>query len=71
MLAFLFDDEAAFAVDAQDAEQSLNASAAPVLQAASAALGEVGPWTAEAIQGALRTALGSSRAPRSPRCGSR
>ncbi len=57
MLAFLFDDEAAFAVDAQDAEQSLNASAAPVLQAASAALGEVGSWTAEAIQGALRAAL--------------
>jgi glutamyl-tRNA synthetase len=57
LLAFLFDDEDAFAVDAEDAERSLRAAAEPVLQAASAALEGVGSWTAGAIKEALEIAL--------------
>lgn len=57
MLAFLFTDEESFVVDAADAERSLGADAAPVLEAARAALDGVGSWTAGAIEDALRTAL--------------
>ena len=57
LLAFLFVPEDSFAVDAADAERSLGADAAPVLQAAHDALAGVGSWTAGAIEEALRTAL--------------
>jgi glutamyl-tRNA synthetase len=57
LLAFLFVPEGSFAVDAADAERSLGAEAAPVLQAAHDALAGVGSWTAGAIEEALRTAL--------------
>jgi glutamyl-tRNA synthetase len=57
MLAFLFAGEDSFAVDTADAERGLGAGAAPVLQAAHAALDGVGSWTAGAIEDALRTAL--------------
>jgi glutamyl-tRNA synthetase len=57
MLAFLFTAEDKFAVEAADAERSLGADAAPVLQAAAGALDGAGSWSAGAIEDALRTAL--------------
>jgi glutamyl-tRNA synthetase len=57
LLAFLFVPEDSFALDAADAERSLGADAAPVLQAAHDALAGVGSWTAGGIEEALRTAL--------------
>src|SRR5450755_2412344 len=57
LLAFLFVPEDSFAVDAADAERSLGAGAAPVLQAARDALAGVRSWTAGDIEDALRTAL--------------
>jgi glutamyl-tRNA synthetase len=57
MLGFLFADEERFEVNAEDAEKALGPDAVPVLQAAEAALAEVQPWTAEAIEAALFAAL--------------
>jgi glutamyl-tRNA synthetase len=57
MLAFLFIPEDKFEVEAEAAERSLGADAAPVLEAAQAALDGVGSWTGPAIEDALRTAL--------------
>jgi glutamyl-tRNA synthetase len=57
MLGFLLVDEASFTVDPGDAERAFTPEAAPVLAAAEAALSSVGPWTAEPIEAALRTAL--------------
>ena len=57
LLAFLFVPEDSFAVDAADAERSLGADAAPVLQAARDALAGVPSWTAGDIEDALRMAL--------------
>jgi glutamyl-tRNA synthetase len=56
MLVFLFAG-AGFEVDPQDAAKVLTPDAAPVLRAAEAALAEVEPWTAEAIEAALFAAL--------------
>jgi glutamyl-tRNA synthetase len=55
MLAFLFVPEDRFTVDAADAERSLGADAAPVLEAARAALDGIGSWTRPAIEDALRS----------------
>jgi len=57
MLGFLLVDEASFTVDEQDAEQAFTAGTAPALAAAEAALRRLDPWTTEAIEAALRTAL--------------
>jgi glutamyl-tRNA synthetase len=57
MLGFLLTDEAAFAVDPQDAAQVLDPESRPVLQAALDALDRVEPWTADAIRDALQRAL--------------
>jgi glutamyl-tRNA synthetase len=57
MLGFLFADEEHFEVDAEEAERTLGPGALPVLQAAEAAVAEVEPWTAEAIEAALFAAL--------------
>jgi glutamyl-tRNA synthetase len=56
MLVFLFAGEG-FEVDEADAAKVLIPDAAPVLRAAEAALAEVEPWSAEAIQAALSAAL--------------
>jgi len=53
---FLFAGEG-FEVDKADAAKILTPDAAPVLRAAEAALAEVEPWSAEAIQAALSAAL--------------
>jgi glutamyl-tRNA synthetase len=57
MLGFLFVDEAEFTIDAEDGAKVLTPDAEPVLAAAEAALAGVGPWTAGAIELALRDAL--------------
>jgi glutamyl-tRNA synthetase len=58
MLGFLLVEEPAFAVDPEDAQRVLAApESAPVLAAAEAALGGLGPWAADAIDAALRAAL--------------
>jgi glutamyl-tRNA synthetase len=57
MLRFLFVEEAAFAVDPEDAERALGADSVPVLRAAQDSLDRVEPWTAEAIRDALQQAL--------------
>jgi len=57
LLAFLLLDEESFTVDPAAAERVLGSPAAPVLDAALAALSAVSPWTAEAIQEALQGAL--------------
>jgi glutamyl-tRNA synthetase len=57
MVGFLFTDEAAFAVDPEDAAKVLTPDAAPVLEAAVAALEAVPEWSTAAIDEALRTAL--------------
>ena len=57
MLAFLLVDETGFAVDPEDAQRAFTAEARPVLAAAEAALSRLEPWTTEAIESALRTAL--------------
>ena len=56
-LVFLLVDEADFTVDPQDRERVLTEDAQPVLQAAHAALTTLEPFTHEAIETALRTAL--------------
>jgi glutamyl-tRNA synthetase len=57
MLGFLFADEERFEVNTEDAERALGPDALPVLQAAEAALADVQPWTAEAIEAALFAVL--------------
>jgi len=56
MLGFLFVDEARFTIDPEDGAKVLTPDAEPVLAAAEAALAGV-PWTAGAIELALRGAL--------------
>ena len=57
MLGFLFADEELSRWTPRTAKRALSPDAVPVLQAAEAALAEVQPWTAEAIQAALTAAL--------------
>ena len=57
MVGFLFVSEAAFTVDAADAEKVLTPDAKPVLEAAITALAAVGDWNTAAIDEALRHAL--------------
>ncbi|HEX7189284.1 MAG TPA: glutamate--tRNA ligase [Actinomycetes bacterium] len=57
MLAFLLVDEAAFAVDPDDAQKVLTADAVPVLTASIAALEALGTWETAAIEAALRASL--------------
>src|SRR5262249_60713448 len=57
MLGFLFVDEAKFTIDPMDAAKALTPDAEPVLAAAEEALAGAGPWTHEAIERALRSAL--------------
>ena len=57
LLAFLFVDEADFAVDPADAEKQLGESGRPVVQAAYDALAALSTWSTEAIQTALQDAL--------------
>jgi glutamyl-tRNA synthetase len=57
MLGFLFVGEAEFTIDPEDGAKVLTPDAEPVLAAAEAALAGVEPWTAGAIEVALRGAL--------------
>jgi glutamyl-tRNA synthetase len=57
MLAFLFVDDDAFAVDDDAAATNLAADAAPVLAAALTGLDALGMWSAKEIEGALRATL--------------
>jgi glutamyl-tRNA synthetase len=57
MLAFLLVEEAAFAVDPDDAQKVLTADAVPVLTASIAALEALGTWETAAIEAALRASL--------------
>jgi glutamyl-tRNA synthetase len=57
MLRFLFVDDAAFAPDDDAAAKNLDASAAPVLDAALTSLDKLGDWTAAEIEAALKAAL--------------
>jgi glutamyl-tRNA synthetase len=57
MLGFLFTAEEDFAVDPKDAEQMLGPQSLQTLQAAEAALKDVGTWQAAVIEEALRGAL--------------
>ncbi|MEV5002516.1 glutamate--tRNA ligase [Nocardioides sp. LML1-1-1.1] len=57
LLAFLFVDEDAFEVDAEDAEKQIGEAGIPVLQASYDALEGLPAWSTEAIQTALQTAL--------------
>ncbi len=58
MLGFLFaGDDGGFKVEPEDAERVLTPDARPALQAAETTLATVEPWTYEAIEAALRSAL--------------
>jgi glutamyl-tRNA synthetase len=57
MLGFLFADEETFAVDPADAEKLLGEDGRQVVQTAYDALADLHPWSTEAIQAALQTAL--------------
>jgi glutamyl-tRNA synthetase len=57
MLGFLLVDEADFRVDQDDAAKVLGPDARPVLEAAIAALDQLGSWDHESIQATLRAAL--------------
>ncbi|GAA4691022.1 glutamate--tRNA ligase [Nocardioides conyzicola] len=57
MLGFLFVDEAAFAVDATDAEKLLNDDGRAVVARSLAALEALPEWSTAAIQAALQTEL--------------
>ncbi|MGH3776686.1 MAG: glutamate--tRNA ligase [Pseudonocardiaceae bacterium] len=57
MLRFLFTAEEEFAVDPDAAAKTLGPAAAPVLQAALAAVERAPEWTAPAIEQALKSAL--------------
>ena len=57
LLAFLFVDEDAFEVDAEDAAKQIGEAGIPVLQASYDALAALPTWSTDAIQAALQTAL--------------
>jgi glutamyl-tRNA synthetase len=57
LLGFLLVEEASFRVDPVAAERQLGEAAAPVLEAAVAALTPVHSWTAAEVEAALRTAV--------------
>ena len=57
LLAFLFVDDADFAVDPADAAATFTVQGLQAVTAARAALVELGSWRTEAIEGALRAAL--------------
>ena len=57
LLGFLLVSDEDFAVDPDDAAKALTADSERVLKAAEAALADVQPWTAEAIEAALKHAL--------------
>lgn len=57
LLAFLFVDEDAFEVDAEDAAKQIGEAGIPVLQASYDALAALPTWSTDAIQTALQTAL--------------
>ncbi|GAA2149211.1 glutamate--tRNA ligase [Kitasatospora kazusensis] len=57
MAGFLFVDPADFTVDPEDAAKVLNSDARPVLEASIKALEQLGDFTPEPIQAALREAL--------------
>jgi glutamyl-tRNA synthetase len=57
MLAFLFVPDEDFAVDPDDAAKVLTADGLSVVKASHEALADVGAWTTEEIERALRTAL--------------
>ena len=57
LLAFALVDDSAFEVEAAAAERALGPTAAPVLDAATAALSRLATWTAAAVQEALQGAL--------------
>jgi glutamyl-tRNA synthetase len=57
MLGFLFVEEADFTVDAADAEKLLDDAGIGVVKAAYDALGDLHPWSTDAIQAALQAAL--------------
>jgi glutamyl-tRNA synthetase len=57
MLGFLLADEDKFAIDPEDAAESLGPDAVPVLETARDALAGLGSWTADAIRDALQAAL--------------
>ena len=57
LLAFLFVDEDAFEVDADDAAKQIGEAGIPVLQASYDALAALPTWSTDAIQAALQAAL--------------
>lgn len=57
LLHFLFVDEDAFEVDAEDAAKQIGESGIPVLQASYDALAALSTWSTDAIQTALQAAL--------------
>ena len=57
MLGFLFVDEDAFVVDEADAEKLLDETGKSVVKAAHDAVADLHPWSTDAIQTALQTAL--------------
>ncbi|KAA1419633.1 glutamate--tRNA ligase [Nocardioides humilatus] len=57
MLGFLFADEDGFEVDPTDAEKLLDDAGKEVVRAALDALADLHPWSTDAIQTALQTAL--------------
>jgi len=57
MLGFLFVDEDGFSVDPADAEKLLDEAGKAVVKAASDALADLHPWSTDAIQTALQSAL--------------
>lgn len=57
LLHFLFVDEDAFEVDAEDAAKQIGEAGIPVLQASYDALAALPTWSTDAIQTALQTAL--------------
>ncbi len=57
MLAFLFVDEEAFAVDPDEAARAFDAQGLDVVRAAAGALETIESWDTAAIEGALRAAL--------------
>jgi glutamyl-tRNA synthetase len=57
MLGFLFTPEDEFRIDPDDSAKMLNGDAGPVLATAREALAGLEPWTAEAVEAALRAAL--------------
>ncbi|GAA2067607.1 glutamate--tRNA ligase [Williamsia deligens] len=57
LIAFLYTDDADLTIDETAARKNLGPDAAPVLDAAHAAIGAVTDWTTEAIESALKAAV--------------